>query len=420
MSPNSEEIRRQLEQDEDGSWIDNRLLEEILEDGAVVLRIDLKPATSKGDNFLSILHKTYVEYRLPRSNEVRVKKLIVKGLPSTEFLRKYVADVHAFDREIEVYGEVLPRLYAFADARLGDNSFERFSAGYHKVVRPNTLILDDLNEEGFVVPPRRDRLDFAQSRLVIENLARFHALSAVYAEHRPNYISHFDDKLYCSDTRDTINNIYTPQIISIVQEIRTWGCFEHIAKKLEALKDTLVDKLIELRNPVKPERNVLIHGDCWINNILFKYSESNQPIEVRFVDFQMTHASSPAIDLNFFLFSSPRKEVREKRFEDLLHIYCHEFKQWTSKLDYKGTPFTLEEIREEINRTLLFGFASVITTMAVVLADPEDSPDLSKVTEEQAASGEGMNMFEKVYKSSAFRDAFEYLLPYFDSRGVFE
>ncbi|KAK7872615.1 hypothetical protein R5R35_001952 [Gryllus longicercus] len=422
MPPAAEQRPRQEgedDQEEEGAWVDGELLRQVL-DGGTLVHLDVQRAVGKGENYLSVLYRARVEYHPAGSEETQVKHLIVKGLPAGEFMATFVEEIGCFRREADIYDEVLPRLYAFADERLGGKSFKRFSALSHKTSRPDTLVLDDLRPEGFVMAPRRDRLDFAHSKLVVQTLARLHVLSLSYCEEHPGYISQFDDRMYSEHNRERLQQFIPPQIKSIAEEIREWKGFAEIADKLEALIPKSIDKLIETCKHVQGGRTVLVHGDSWVNNILFKYSDSGEPIDLRFVDYQLTREASPGQDLNYFLFSSPRSDIRERHFDDLLHEYCDEFKRCAKDLRYSGPLITFDEIRKDINRTLYFGFISVLTTMAVVLVDPEDSPDLSKFTEEQVQKGEGMNIFEKVYKSKNFQEAFQNLLPFFDEQGVFE
>jgi aminoglycoside phosphotransferase (APT) family kinase protein len=62
--------------------------------------------------------------------------------------------------------------------------------------------------------------------------------------------------------------------------------------------------------------NVLIHGDLWVNNILFGGLED----AVRLVDFQLTHFTSPVLDLLYFIVTSATIEVRVNHVERLLEV----------------------------------------------------------------------------------------------------
>ena len=61
---------------------------------------------------------------------------------------------------------------------------------------------------------------------------------------------------------------------------------------------------------------VICHGDLWLSNILFKYSNTDlqaelRPFEVKFIDFQSARFASLATDLVLFLFTSVRVSLQQ-------------------------------------------------------------------------------------------------------------
>jgi thiamine kinase-like enzyme len=106
---------------------------------------------------------------------------------------------------------------------------------------------------------------------------------------------------------------------SVVKAVETWpGYADRYAGKLRALAESMLDCIIEVTQRDDTALNVLIHGDLWVNNILFRYSDG--PVDVRFVDFQFLHFSSPAIDLQYFFSTSPCEDVRENHLESLMKV----------------------------------------------------------------------------------------------------
>ncbi|KAK7872612.1 hypothetical protein R5R35_001949 [Gryllus longicercus] len=403
------------EQESDGSWIDEGILKQIVKQGAAIQRVNVERATGKGDNYLSIIYRVRAEYQLQDSDHVHCKRLIIKGLPDGEYMLGLIEELNLFRREVSIYRDILPKLYAFADSQLGNDSFKRFSADYHETDRANTIILDDLKFHGFVMASRKDRLDFSHAKLVIQSLARLHAVSIAYTKKNPNFLSQFEECMYCESNRERLLEFIPPTLRDITEVVKKWEGFDKIEKKLERLQETLMDKLIDMCN-FKGFQHVLLHGDTWVNNILFKYTETGEPVDVRFVDYQITRKNSPAFDLQYFLFSSLQSDILFLHYDSFLREYYNELKDTVNKLDYGCELFTFDEFDQEMKRTSCFGLYSAISILAVVLANPNDIIDLEKLTLE---NGE-IQLFNKVYESPEFRKAFEPVLLYFNERGVLD
>ncbi len=76
--------------------------------------------------------------------------------------------------------------------------------------------------------------------------------------------------------------------------------FEGFSKISEALsKWNLLDQMNALFfSPCKPMRSgfcVLNHGDCWVNNFMFKVDESGNSTNVKMIDFQLSYWVSAKI-----------------------------------------------------------------------------------------------------------------------------
>ncbi|CAG7829904.1 unnamed protein product, partial [Allacma fusca] len=70
---------------------------------------------------------------------------------------------------------------------------------------------------------------------------------------------------------------------------------------------------------------VLIHGDIWLNNALFKYDPEGNPTEVKFIDFQLTRRGNILEDLKYFFFTSTTPAFRKAHLYQSLDVYYNAF-----------------------------------------------------------------------------------------------
>lgn len=136
----------------------------------------LSPATGKNENFLAVLYRAKIKVELLASRERKTIDVIIKALLST---LPEMKEMGVFPRERFVYLNVL-------------NSFEEIwleRAGKEIKFGPRIItyetdpyeqiILDDLKAEGFQMLDRKVGLSFAQTKMVLTKLAKFHAASVI-------------------------------------------------------------------------------------------------------------------------------------------------------------------------------------------------------------------------------------------------
>jgi hypothetical protein len=107
---------------------------------------------------------------------------------------------------------------------------------------------------------------------------------------------------------------------NVTDEVETWPDFSHFAGKLRAIAKDVLGHIC--RGTVRDDKafNVLNHGDVWKNNMLFRYSNTGQPESVMFVDYQLSHFTSPIVELRYFIYTSPRDDVRMRHENILLQV----------------------------------------------------------------------------------------------------
>lgn len=120
----------------------------------------------------------------------------------------------------------------------------------------------------------------------------------------------------------------------------------------------------------------ILHGDFWINNMLFKYADqayhsekedaANQvpakiPVSLRMLDFQLSRLGHPLSDILYFMYSSTVPETRERHMLVLLRYY---FDTLTTDLRLLGVSldnYSWQDFLEDYKkRSLMWMFIGVM------------------------------------------------------------
>ncbi|CAG7838463.1 unnamed protein product [Allacma fusca] len=131
-------------------------------------------------------------------------------------------------------------------------------------------------------------------------------------------------------------------------------------------------------NPNEEPWLTITHGDSWLNNMMFRYDEeTGKPLEVLFIDLQLTREADPFVDLAYALYTSTNAELRQQHLEELLKLYNLTFIQICEH--YKVIPptgFQLSEVRRRFHRAKALGMATAIQGLPLFLNDPNHAVDL--------------------------------------------
>ncbi|XP_069690891.1 uncharacterized protein [Periplaneta americana] len=396
-------------------WLNNSLLETILrsEDGestVTIISYEISRATAAGDNYTSDIYRIVVQLR--RRGQLETKYLIVKASLEKEVMSEVMSKVKAFQRESEALKSTLPSMYKLLNEK-SPGQFQPFSAKYlynnDDDDSSSIIILDDLKKQGFRMAERTCGLDLQHCILVMRTIARFHAASAVLHHKDPELFNTFDKSVFREDFREDIENFFAKNVRNVATEVEKWPDYgNRYATKLHNLADESVDLITESCKRKDDDFNVLIHGDLWLNNMMFRYSEgtTEEPVDMRFVDLQLCHFTSPAQDLQYFLHTSPRLELLDQH-DHLVEEYHRILGETFILLGYEHLHPSLENLHKQMEKKGRYAVITACTVLSVVLADRQNIPDMEKI----------MKNGDTIYYSELYKEALMKLLPLFEEKG---
>lgn len=257
------------------------------DEGFTDYKTDLKPGSNHGDNFLGVM--TSATITGTRNNNEEQLHLLCKLAPTNATRRQEFQSVIVFQRETLMYNKILPLLAKFQKEKglLPGNGFTAYPKCYVAIADEEkdqfVVIMEDLRPQGFTMWPKNKVVPANHAYCVVEQLAKLHGLSFVIKDQRPalyeelkevtDLLSHF----FKSENMVHVMNMGFDRAIGVLENK------EH-ARILEELKENGRQFFDDcLREGACEPFGVIGHGDCWTNNILYRYAEGvsklNQTIQ---------------------------------------------------------------------------------------------------------------------------------------------
>ncbi|KAK9512730.1 hypothetical protein O3M35_001094 [Rhynocoris fuscipes] len=336
-----------------------------------------KQPLSKGENYCSVITFYRLETVLG-SGEKCIRNLIMKVLPPSPEQSKFFQEYSFFKNEIIMYSQVLNAMN-----KLMEEHEDRREKLWCEMITYNPydmVIFEDLRDKDYKMLNRKENLGFEHSMLVMQTLGRFHAMSKVLLTRGSIYKNDLSTYLF---TAPLIINLCFKSSLMVFETVvkKSWGeKWKHLPAILQRAKDRVYDILTDLKQVDEKRFNVLCHGDCWTNNMLFKHVEGTEtPCAVKYIDYQLSHYNSYAWDLTYFLYNATRPDIRRAKFQDFLKVYQSSLEYNLKYFNYKNDDIpTLKQIEDEMKRIKLFGFLLLISIHTMTTADSTDAFDMEK------------------------------------------
>ncbi|XP_069690919.1 uncharacterized protein [Periplaneta americana] len=369
------------------TWLNNTYLQTALRSGEgdpsiEVISSEIKPATIAGDNYGSDMYRAVVKLR--REGRTEEKSIIIKANKpvSAEFLAKIKSWRDVFLTEIQVFAVAVPAMSNLL-SKISTRRYEPFTAKYissHRGVGNSALVVEDLKAQGFRLASTATGLDMKHCALVLRRIAQFHAASKAAYHRNPSSFDVFLANMYSDEQPPPIEPFFVINVKSCAEEVETWPGFkERFGEKMHRMADTVMADWCRAVTRDDSGFNVLTHGDLWLNNLMFRYSDDTGEVEdVRFVDFQLTHWTSPAVDLQYFLNSSASPEILEKS-DLLIQEYYSTLCDTLTLLGHENLQPKLSELKEEFEKKAKLGVITAIVIRSVAFPDRSKICDILKV-----------------------------------------
>lgn len=323
---------------------------------ASIIDFEVNPGTETVQGFASLMLKAKVKVRVSRT-ETTETSIMVK--------RKPVVAAHA--EMVESVGDVNLRESIFFDKIL---PLLEEKSGTLPIVHPlvshvDAILMEDLCASGFntltksfLDVGRGGKVTLPVVRMVVRKLAKLHAAS-VGKDWMKTMPGFFDkdpvlEGAPAEHFKIFIGNTLTNVVIPVMK--RFFSDTPNFQQYIEFFTGPKwFDTVVEITKDRSFSPCVVLHGDCWMNNVMFKEDPVTKKIvDAKFIDLQIVRYGSPVLDVLYFLYSCTAHDFRLAHERDILEMYVNAF-----NTEANETPdlMNFDKFMAEYERARYFGVA---------------------------------------------------------------
>jgi thiamine kinase-like enzyme len=361
-------------------WVKLALKNEDLVD----YKIDLHGKTSNEDGYLSDIVFVTVNGKTKMGQEKCVDLAIKFAKVSTTF-RKEAPIRELFQKEIYIYDRVVTSFRKFQEEMGRENLLDYMAQCYatQAIESGELLILENLKTQGYDLWDRKVPMNWDHLKIILESYGKWHAFSFALRHRRKEIFEKLVE-----------NNINLFSYF-VLKANMVDGLFENIkrARDLSGISPEEIKMLQFTRSGVEslftdfytkdPDHQIIMHGDCWTNNFMFKSQEqSGKPTSLRILDWQCSGLASPALDLSYFIYTCCDTE-KYKDVKDLLRVYYDSLNKCLTYLGCDASKiFAYEHLLQHWKMFSLYGLVNSAFILKYSLCDSDEAPDLAQAAEQ--------------------------------------
>ncbi len=247
----------------------------------VITKYCCSPGTKPGENYSGELVKCDLVARISGTEKAYHWMVKLQLLDNA-----FGEEVHLEEKEIYCYDYVLKKWNSMAEEKGASFRLNDIKSPYSEFHgdgggKRSILVMENMKHLGYEdVADKKKGLSLAHAKLVLEEIARFHALGYVWVKSHPGGIKggraankiFLTDFVFAEPPQDVYNMMKstTDKFLATVKLVQEPGqnldkIFEKFMSKVDPF--AYFTKLSATNNDLF---NVVCHGDLWFNNVLFK------------------------------------------------------------------------------------------------------------------------------------------------------
>ncbi|EDX11833.1 GD19842 [Drosophila simulans] len=380
-----------------------------------VQKVCAKPATGKGENFVGVMTRIYVDFQHGDGTKQKQSYILKQAVSSDAPQAKIFAEYDVYNRELDMYDIVLPKMSKI----LQEAAFnDKLMAEAIVVDRERTvMILEDLAPLRYTNADRVKQLDMAHTKLVLDMMAKFHAAAIILNQREPDLLSRNYSSHFFSRGKKGYGQVFVGLFKAFIRYVKTKPNLKNrYANKLDNIVTNLMEYAAKSVDVGEKDLQTLVHGDCWTTNVMYLYDDEGNPTTVLPIDFQFSTWTSPAVDLHYFFSTSLKSDVKAEELE-LVQYHYYALKSTLEALSYKGSFPSLVEYQLQFEKRRFLSLIIANVFQPIMVYQGNEDCDFINFYRETA---EAIKFQDSMYENEEIQTRIDTILPILDAKGFLE
>jgi Holliday junction resolvase-like predicted endonuclease len=252
------------------SWLEMVLKKENL----INISVNILGTSEKGDGYMGDIIFVFVS-GVREDGFTKEYNLALKCSKRSPALRNSLSIMHIYLNEIFVYNEIFPNFIKFQRSKGIREVFDSFPKcyGMFRGEDVEVLVLEDLKKSGYELWPRKEPLKRKHIDLVVNEHGKFHAISVVMKEQQPDkfqaMVHVLEENLMKLSGAGDMGMVFKSAVDEVYDLLKN-DLDEDVMERWKNFAEQINHLFNEMSKNIKGLR-VIIHGDSWNNNFMFKY-----------------------------------------------------------------------------------------------------------------------------------------------------
>ncbi|XP_001990389.2 uncharacterized protein LOC6564248 isoform X2 [Drosophila grimshawi] len=397
-------------------WIHKTQFLEILNDNVPEFqRIEnfcIQPALSSGENYSSLILRISIDVKLT-DKTIKPMSFMMKVPHESAKMQQMLKTVNFFTVENATYEELISKFEELYKSKGINIDFAPRAYKFKESLKTepklaNTVLMYDLGQDGYRNLNRLECLNVDQTKFVLRKLAQYHAAGAHCRIINGPYPELFTQPMFGPNKERAISileGIMGPFKKMFLEHLYGYKDGAKYYEKFATLFSKMSRHFLSLSQFDATEFNVINHGDCWINNLLFKYDPNGELIDMIFVDFQLPKYGHPSADLLNFIMTSVHIDHKLKQFDYFIKYYHDQLIEHLQLLEYTNRLPTLSELHMLLYKYGIWAITASVMVLPIVLLDEKEN---------------SLEYKSQLYTNERYKAHIEQILPWLDNRGLLD